>query len=57
MEPESVIPENFFLKFHKNFKYIFTWNDELIDNKKYTEEDEHKRQYPDMGKIEFCISI
>jgi len=55
MEPESVIPENFFLKFHKNFKYIFTWNDELIDNKKYFKIPAvpQPHDYPDIPTINF----
>ena len=55
MEPESVIPENFFLKFHKKFKYIFTWNDELIDNKKYFKIPAVPQpcNYPDIPTINF----
>ena len=29
----------------------------LIDNKKYTENDEKKGNYPNMGKLDFCVSL
>jgi hypothetical protein len=32
-ESEVVIKRNWNKKLHKNFKKIFTWNDDLIDNK------------------------
>lgn len=34
-EPDVVTPHNFDKKYHDNFKVIFTWNDDLVDNKKY----------------------
>ena len=34
-ESELIRPENWNLKNHEYFKYIFTWNDNFIDNKKY----------------------
>jgi alpha(1,3/1,4) fucosyltransferase len=34
-ESELIRPDNWDLKKHKNFKKIFTWNDEFIDNIKY----------------------
>ena len=30
-----ICPENYDLEIHKYFDYIFTWNDDLIDNQKY----------------------
>ena len=35
METELIIPWNWNTESHKKFKKIFTWNDELIDNKRY----------------------
>lgn len=34
-EPPSVLPMNYVTDFHGNFSKIFTWHDDLIDNKKY----------------------
>tara|TARA_Y100000389_G_C17460696_1_gene521406 strand:+ start:83 stop:1108 length:1026 start_codon:yes stop_codon:yes gene_type:complete len=34
-ECEVIKPENFHLENHKFFKKIFTWDDSLVDNKKY----------------------
>lgn len=34
-ESEVIIPRNWDLELHKNFRKIFTWNDDLIDNHKY----------------------
>jgi alpha(1,3/1,4) fucosyltransferase len=34
-ESELIRPDNWDLEKHKYFRQIFTWNDELIDNKKY----------------------
>lgn len=34
-EPPAVLPQNYDLNLHSKFKYIFTWNDALVDNKKY----------------------
>ncbi|MCX5921942.1 MAG: glycosyltransferase family 10 [Candidatus Dependentiae bacterium] len=34
-EPPSVKPQNFDRSRHKNIKLVFTWADDLIDNKKY----------------------
>ena len=55
MEPVSVILENYLLKFHKNFKYIFKWNNELIDNVKYFKIPAVSRphNYPDIPTINF----
>jgi hypothetical protein len=35
LEPLIIKPENWDLNKHKNFKKIFTWDDNLVDNKKY----------------------
>jgi hypothetical protein len=34
-ESEAIYPENFKKKNHKHFDKVFTWKDDLIDNKKY----------------------
>lgn len=34
-EGRSVCPENYNKNLHDNFSYVFTWNDDLVDNKKY----------------------
>ena len=34
-ESEVIRPDNWSIENHKHFKKIFTWNDELVDNKKY----------------------
>jgi alpha(1,3/1,4) fucosyltransferase len=34
-EPENIKPDNWLLENHELFNKIFTWNDEIIDNKKY----------------------
>ena len=34
-EPQSVRPTNYEPKTWEKFKYIFTWNDDLVDNKKF----------------------
>jgi hypothetical protein len=34
-ESELIKPDNQNLDFHKNFRKIFTWNDSLVDGKKY----------------------
>lgn len=34
-EPPAVLPHNYNHHLHSKFKYIFTWNDEFVDNKKY----------------------
>ncbi|MFA6066327.1 MAG: glycosyltransferase family 10 [Candidatus Babeliaceae bacterium] len=34
-EPPSVVPENYNKQLHKHFSRIYTWDDRLIDNKKY----------------------
>jgi hypothetical protein len=35
IETPAVRPNNWVISYHKYFKKIFTWRDELIDNKKY----------------------
>lgn len=34
-ESELIKPDNWDFKKHKYFKKIFTWNDDLVDNRKY----------------------
>lgn len=34
-EPPSVIPDNYDFKYHQHFSKVYTWNDALVDNKKY----------------------
>jgi alpha(1,3/1,4) fucosyltransferase len=34
-ESELIRPDNYVIKKHKYFNKIFTWNDKLVDNKKY----------------------
>lgn len=34
-ESELIRPDNWDINNHKNFKYIFTWNDDWVDQKKY----------------------
>ena len=35
MEPETIIPRNWDMRLHGQFDRIFTWNDELVDNRRY----------------------
>jgi hypothetical protein len=35
IEGKDIYPRNFEKKYHKYFQFIFTWNDNLVDNKKY----------------------
>jgi len=35
LEPPSVLPTNFIVENHSNFKKIFTWDDSMVDNTKY----------------------
>lgn len=34
-EPSAVNSRNYILSHHENFKYVFTWNDDLVNNIKY----------------------
>jgi hypothetical protein len=34
-EPPSVIPENYDQQYHAAFRRVYTWRDDLVDNKKY----------------------
>lgn len=45
-EPPIVLPKNYLKKNHDNFSKVFTWNDSLVDNKKY-----FKFCYPELGTI------
>lgn len=52
-EPPSVLPQNYNPKNHEYFSKIFTWNDELVDNKKY-----FKFYYPSLnGMISNPVSF
>jgi len=35
VEPPSVLPQNFLVENHLNFKKIFTWDDSMVDNVRY----------------------
>lgn len=45
-EPPCVMYENFNTEIHKHFSRIYTWNDDLVDNKKY-----YKFYYPRLNKM------
>ncbi|WP_276353557.1 glycosyltransferase family 10 domain-containing protein [Cohnella caldifontis] len=45
-EPKVVKPENYAVNSHMYFKRIFTWNDELVDRKKY-----YKFNFPEPSRI------
>jgi alpha(1,3/1,4) fucosyltransferase len=45
-EPNVVKPRNYDLELHSYFKLIFTWNDDLVDNKKY-----YKFNFPQPGEV------
>lgn len=47
-ESELIRPDNWDLNNHKYFKYIFTWNDEFVDNKKY-----FKFNFVDANEVKF----
>ncbi|MEK7721267.1 MAG: glycosyltransferase family 10 [Elusimicrobiota bacterium] len=34
-EPETIIPRNWNISLHEQFNFIFTWNDVLVDDKRY----------------------
>ncbi|MFA5250302.1 MAG: glycosyltransferase family 10 [Parachlamydiales bacterium] len=34
-EPPSTVPKNYQTKYHRYFSRIYTWNDSLVDNRKY----------------------
>ncbi|MDD5570025.1 MAG: glycosyltransferase family 10 [Bacteroidales bacterium] len=44
-EPPTINADNYNTKLHKHFRYVFTWNDILADNKKYI------KFYPPVTKI------
>ena len=63
-ECEVIKPENFDLENHKFFKKIFTWNDSLIDNKKYFKINISNYSFPStyvsrasINKKKLCILI
>lgn len=43
LEPPSVLPKNYEKKYHKYFSKIYTFDDDLVDNKKY-----FKLYYPEL---------
>lgn len=45
-EPPSVISKNFDITYHQLFPYVYTWHDQLVDNKKY-----YKFYYPVLHPI------
>lgn len=45
-EPPSVAPANYNPEFHEYFSKVYTWHDELVDNKKY-----FKLYYPNFHKM------
>lgn len=45
-EPEATYPRNYEKKMHNYFDIIFTWDDDLVDGKKY-----HKFFYPQPSRI------
>jgi hypothetical protein len=49
-EPPSVLKSNYNKNYHKYFSKIYTWNDDLVDNKKY-----FKFCYPQGDKNQFFI--
>ena len=61
IEPPSVLPNNFLKKNHIYFNKIFTWKDDLVDNKKYFKmyfSFDLKRKYdPKKIKDKFCVMI
>ncbi|MGE5196232.1 MAG: hypothetical protein ACM3JI_02755, partial [Anaerolineae bacterium] len=34
-EPPTVAPQNYNPEYHRHFSKVYTWNDDLVDNKKY----------------------
>jgi hypothetical protein len=54
-EPSSVFPENWNPKWHTVFPVIFTWNDKLVDGKKYfkTPAVPLPENYPKIPKVRF----
>ena len=45
-EPPSTVPKNYQSKYHRYFSKIYTWNDALVDNRKY-----FKFYYPERRKM------
>lgn len=50
-EPETVCPQSYDIRYHQYFDDILTWDDDLVDNKKY-----YKFQYPQIpAKISYNV--
>ena len=50
-EPETVCPQSYDIHYHQYFDDILTWDDDLVDNKKY-----YKFQYPQIpAKISYNV--
>ncbi len=61
-ETELILPRNWDLNRHRSFKKIFTWNDALIDNKKYFKMNwshvfPENTLYDSAEKTKFCCVI
>ncbi len=62
LECEVIIPENWNFEKHKYFKKIFTWNDKIIDNKKYfkinfSQKIPSELNFSLLNKNKFCVII
>lgn len=53
-EPPTVKPFNYVRKHHTIFEKIFTWNDDLVDHKKYIK---FYYPYPQLAMIEHCVAF
>ncbi|SNX52917.1 glycosyltransferase family 10 [Thermoanaerobacterium sp. RBIITD] len=51
-EPPVVNPKNYDKIIHENFTYIFTWRDDLVDNKKY-----FKFYYPQPSSVPEIVNV
>jgi len=61
-ETELVLPQNWNMAKHKSFHKIFTWNDSLVDNKKYFKMNwahvfPERIEYNPAEKTRFCCMI
>jgi len=61
-ETELILPQNWDFEKHRNFSKIFTWNDSLVDNKKYFKMNwshvfPDKIEYQPSEKTKFCCLI
>lgn len=51
-EPPSIIQSNSDPELHASFPVVFTWNDALVDGKKF-----HKIRYPQVGHFPKCAPV